>query len=415
MSGGISGFAVSFPIQAPNGSVSAPSYSFEDHTGDGMFHDGTNVILAHTGAAVLEVKVGGIEVNGTSDLGTYAAIGDALALSTARTFSIGRNFTETTDVIASQLSVAGNITVSTSNNKEVRFADFNPGVTTLSTGNTHTFVTTATFDEPNIVEDTGVVTTAATIRISSVPTEGVNNYGLLVDTGDVRIDDDLLVAGNLDCEGYIAVGNGSALDQSFTLNINRPITLTTTADGAQVRIRGNITEATTGEHTTIAPLSLDAITITDGGGSETVINLATCYIAGSPIAGTTPTNGPFSIFVDSGPCRFDGDVEVRGFLNLGAGDAQTISGGVITAVSSFTIVDTEAAGSTDDLDTINGGTAGDELVITATSSARTIVAKDGTGNLKLAGDFSMDNDEDTLKLLFDGSDWLEMSRSNNGA
>jgi len=104
----------------------------------------------------------------------------------------------------------------------------------------------------------------------------------------------------------------------------------------------------------------------------------------------------------------------RGFLSLER-TAETISGGIITASSSFIDVDTEGAAATDDLDTINGFSNGNILIIHPASSARTVVAKDGTGNLLLAGDFSMDHASDTLTLIYWDLNnyWLEISRSNN--
>ena len=104
-----------------------------------------------------------------------------------------------------------------------------------------------------------------------------------------------------------------------------------------------------------------------------------------------------------------------GFLNLGAPTELTIATGAVTATRSIHTIDTESDDPSDNLDTINGGTAGDILIIAAVNAARTVVAKDGTGNLKLAGDFSMDNDEDRLTLTHDGTNWLELARSNNGA
>ena len=98
-----------------------------------------------------------------------------------------------------------------------------------------------------------------------------------------------------------------------------------------------------------------------------------------------------------------------------AADAVSISVGVITATQSFHVVDTEAAAATDDLATINGAIGGRILVLYAASSARTVVAKDGTGNLKLEGDFTMDNTEDVLTLIADGNNWREITRANNGA
>ena len=93
----------------------------------------------------------------------------------------------------------------------------------------------------------------------------------------------------------------------------------------------------------------------------------------------------------------------------------TIASGAVTATSAFHSIDTEADASSDDLDTINAGTLPDGtiLVIQAISSSRTIVAKDDTGNLRLAGDFSLEHGRDTLTLILDGSAWYELSRSDN--
>jgi hypothetical protein len=93
----------------------------------------------------------------------------------------------------------------------------------------------------------------------------------------------------------------------------------------------------------------------------------------------------------------------------------TIAAGVVTATSNVHVVDTEADAASDDLDTISGTAAGQMLVISAADSARTVVAKDGTGNLKLVGDFSMDNVEDRLFLISDGTNLYELGRNDVGA
>ena len=129
------------------------------------------------------------------------------------------------------------------------------------------------------------------------------------------------------------------------------------------------------------------------------------------------------IFCDAGNDRVgikeaspSGTLQVGGTLVCGTGGELTISSDVIAVTHSFHTVDTEGDVSSDDIDTINGGVAaGQILTITANNTARSVVAKDGTGNLKLAGDFTMDNTEDTLMLVYDGSNWLEVSRSGNGA
>jgi hypothetical protein len=95
----------------------------------------------------------------------------------------------------------------------------------------------------------------------------------------------------------------------------------------------------------------------------------------------------------------------------------TIVSGAITiaAGSPLVIVDTEGLAASDDLNTISSGFSGDLVVFKAISSSRTVVFKDGTGNLRLAGDFSLDNTEDSIALIWTGSVWQEVSRSDNGA
>lgn len=108
-------------------------------------------------------------------------------------------------------------------------------------------------------------------------------------------------------------------------------------------------------------------------------------------------------------------LKASGKFSLGTAGALTIATDAITVTKAFHKVDTEAAAATDNLATINGGAEGDRLVLRAADTTHTVVVKDGTGNLKLAGDMSLDNSEDTIELIYDGSNWLELGRSDNGA
>jgi len=92
---------------------------------------------------------------------------------------------------------------------------------------------------------------------------------------------------------------------------------------------------------------------------------------------------------------------------------KTIASGAITVTGSYHTVDTESDASSDDLDTINGAQKGQILTLMAASSSRTVVVKDGT-NIKTAGDFSLTHIEDTITLLYTGTYWRELSRSDNG-
>jgi len=114
--------------------------------------------------------------------------------------------------------------------------------------------------------------------------------------------------------------------------------------------------------------------------------------------------------------RFDlkgHDLSDLGVVRLRRTDL-TIAAGVITAALSYHQIAGEAAAD-DDLVTINGGATGNILYIKPSSNTVTITVK-STGNIVLstAGDFVMDNINDMMCLLFDLTDWIEVSRSNNG-
>jgi hypothetical protein len=106
----------------------------------------------------------------------------------------------------------------------------------------------------------------------------------------------------------------------------------------------------------------------------------------------------------------------RGSVSFLDGGELTIASGVIEVTNTKHLVDTEADASSDDLDTINGGQDGMMLVLRAAHSDRTVVVKNGTGNIRLSGsDFSMDHVRDRLTLMFDSdlNEWSEIARSNN--
>lgn len=104
------------------------------------------------------------------------------------------------------------------------------------------------------------------------------------------------------------------------------------------------------------------------------------------------------------------------FLAIPRPEDVTISAGTITITQGFHTIETEGAAASDDLDTINDSGVIPEfsiLVLRATSSSRTVVVKDGTGNLRLAGDCTLDDGDDTITLIGNGAVWYELARSNN--
>jgi len=94
-----------------------------------------------------------------------------------------------------------------------------------------------------------------------------------------------------------------------------------------------------------------------------------------------------------------------------------IASGAITVYGSTQRVNTESSASTDDLETINAANRAEDdwLTLRPSSGARTVVVKDGVGNIVLSGsDMTLDNENDRLTLSFDGTNWIEISRANNG-
>lgn len=94
----------------------------------------------------------------------------------------------------------------------------------------------------------------------------------------------------------------------------------------------------------------------------------------------------------------------------------TVATGAVTATGSRLIVTGQT--SPDDLDTITASgslTTYSEIVVAPVNSADDVVLKDGTGNLSLNGDFTMDHADDRITLEYDGTNWVELSRSDNGA
>ncbi len=124
---------------------------------------------------------------------------------------------------------------------------------------------------------------------------------------------------------------------------------------------------------------------------------------------TTRHNNTIISGIDkNGGMRWGGMGLSNGLLTINAGE---ITLGSFNNIS----IATEGGASTDDLATITGGKYdGEIIIIRAASSSNSVVAVE-TGNLRLEGDFTMDNSQDRLMLVYDGVNWIELSRSNNTA
>lgn len=95
-------------------------------------------------------------------------------------------------------------------------------------------------------------------------------------------------------------------------------------------------------------------------------------------------------------------------LSLTASTTLTIANGAITVTQSYHAVDTEGAAASDDLDTINGGSPGDILILQQISPTRKVTIKHGTGNIRTfdEADVNMFSNSSSVVLLFGGANWI---------
>ena len=78
--------------------------------------------------------------------------------------------------------------------------------------------------------------------------------------------------------------------------------------------------------------------------------------------------------------------------------AGTIAGGALTVSNPGVYCVTPEGGVADDLATITGGNAGDEIILYPVDSTNTITVKHGTGNIQIGYDFQLNNEYDQIRL-----------------
>ena len=219
-----------------------------------------------------------------------------------------------------------------------------------------------------------------------------------------------------------------------TVQANNASAVVTSYDHFRVQATGTITAGgaiTTTHGLRCNNLGKTGVTTAVGVSIADQASAATSNI-GLLMGTTTAPSGSFAIYNQSANDNYiagdvgigitapDTELHVAGTtktnaLRLTAATELTIATGAITVTQSYHRIDTQADAASDDLDTINGGTEGDILVLRAENGARDVVVKDATGNIQCAGDMTLDNVQDTIVLFYDGSNWIELCRSNNSA
>ncbi len=141
-----------------------------------------------------------------------------------------------------------------------------------------------------------------------------------------------------------------------------------------------------------------------------------------PLAIVTTLAGIITAIVDARSAIYLAEFAEANLDDFGpsfnGGTELTISGGVITRTQGVHLVDTEGDAPTDNLDTINGGAADMMLFVRASHTDRTVVLRDGIGNLELAGsNITLDDIDQFVLLLYDGtlSKWVVVGGAGGGA
>ena len=97
----------------------------------------------------------------------------------------------------------------------------------------------------------------------------------------------------------------------------------------------------------------------------------------------------------------------------GSRSTLSISSGAITVTNSWHLVDTEGGASTDNLDTINGGTSGRVLILSTVSSARAVIVTEA-GNIYCGGNsITLDSVDRVLMFVYNsGSSKWDLAGSS---
>jgi len=97
----------------------------------------------------------------------------------------------------------------------------------------------------------------------------------------------------------------------------------------------------------------------------------------------------------------------------GTPNSVTISGGSITITGSGIYAVTGESGLADDLESISGGAIGDEIIMYAADTTKTITVKNNTV-IKVGYDFNLDDSYDTCRLIKQSATiWTGGGISNN--
>lgn len=117
-------------------------------------------------------------------------------------------------------------------------------------------------------------------------------------------------------------------------------------------------------------------------------------------SGALPTGAQFAELIDS-------------FAEALTPAKLTIVSGAVTRTQRQHKIETESGAASDDLDTINGGADGEELILRLFDATHAVTVKNGTGNVVIPSDALLDSASKSLHLWYNGdtAKWNEISRN----
>lgn len=107
---------------------------------------------------------------------------------------------------------------------------------------------------------------------------------------------------------------------------------------------------------------------------------------------------------------FEKNLKIDRFLRIPAASELTISSGVVTVTQTHHKIDTQSDASSDNLDTINGGTEGDIIILESANAGRDITIRHNIGNIrnKNTSNQVMDDYGKAFIYFYDGTNWIQL-------
>lgn len=115
-----------------------------------------------------------------------------------------------------------------------------------------------------------------------------------------------------------------------------------------------------------------------------------------------------------GDLSVDGTITGTAKTGLGSLVPLTISSGTVTVTGPGFYEISPETGSSDNLDTISGGSEGDIVVFKSVNSSVSITYRNAQDNLRMAGNFVADSSTDMIGFIKSGSVWASIIREGNG-